>query len=270
MLFVSPISRGFLTLLLGTASAGLLAQAPPRALPVEEGAPPPKALPVQPGLTSSPGDDQFDFASLAYERQEWQLAAQYYAKYLQEHPNGRRVADALFRIGECYREQRMLKQAASYWEEVVNRYPSSEGAPSAAYRLGAIAFNNAQNEINNGNKAGAKPGLETAARFFAFCESRSKSPEAKLAALHNKGRCYELLGDSKRHIDALNTLVAVTQNKGGPIRIRQFTGRFAYNFRDARQVTSKREILDYLHQPLHGANVPFGGRRCGFVGFAGS
>ena len=212
MLFVSPISRGFLTLLLGTASAGLLAQAPPRALPVEDGAPPPKALPVQPGLTSSPGDDQFDFASLAYERQEWQLAAQYYAKYLQEHPNGRRVADALFRIGECYREQRMLKQAASYWEEVVNRYPSSEGAPSAAYRLGAIAFNNAQNEINNGNKAGAKPGLETAARFFAFCESRSKSPEAKLAALHNKGRCYELLGDSKRHIDALNTLVAVTQN----------------------------------------------------------
>ncbi|MBK8094559.1 MAG: tetratricopeptide repeat protein [Verrucomicrobiaceae bacterium] len=188
------------------------AQGIPKALPADS-QPVPRALPAGgSGLSSSPGSDLFDTASLAYERQEWQIAAQNYAQYLQQYPNGKRVADALFRIGECYREQRMLRQAATYWEEVVNRYPASEGAPSAAYRLGAIAFNNAQNEIAAGNKAAAKPGLEAAAGHFAFCEARTKAPEAKLAALHNKSRCYELLGDTKKQIEALNILIAVTEN----------------------------------------------------------
>lgn len=195
-------------------------QQAPKALPVEEDTavpraipvrPPPAVAPASPPKARSPEDDMFDFATLAYERQEWAIASQNYAKYLQIYPGGKRVADALFRIGECYREQRQLKQAASYWDEVVNRYPESEGAPSAAYRLGAMSFNQAQNAISAEDKAGARPGLMAAARYFTFCIEKTRLAEARLAALYNKSRCHELLGDTKLQIETLN---AVTAEKG--------------------------------------------------------
>ena len=204
-----------------TLSGALFAQQAPKALPVEEEPPIPRAIPVRPPLATapaslpkarSPEDDMFDFATLGYERQEWAIAAQNYAKYLQTYPSGNRVADALFRIGECYREQRQLKQAASYWEEVVNRYPNSEGAPSAAYRLGAMTFNQGQNAVSEGDKNAARPSLMAAARHFTFCIEKTKMPEAKLAALYNKSRCHELLGDTKLQAEALNAVIAVKTN----------------------------------------------------------
>ncbi|MBE7494103.1 MAG: tetratricopeptide repeat protein [Verrucomicrobiaceae bacterium] len=212
-------SLALATLALG---GGVLAQAP-KAIPVEDDPPIPKAIPVRPPpappaapRTKGPEDDLFDFASLSYERQEWGLAAQNYAKYLQTYPAGKQVALALFRIGECYMQQRQLKQAASYYEEVVNRYPSSEGAPSAAYRLGAMAFNQAMNEAANGNKQAAIPGFETAAKYFNFSEARTTIPEAKLAAQYNKSRVYEQLGDTKKQIEALNAIVAVNDKTKNP------------------------------------------------------
>jgi TolA-binding protein len=134
---------------LATAAFGLISfsalaqQVPPRALPVEDDAPIPKAIPVRPPpkaqpvlddpsvrpappRTKGPDDDMFDFATLAYDRQEWDIASQGYAKYLQKFPAGRQVPDALYRIGECYMKQNQLKQAASYYAEVVTRYPDSE------------------------------------------------------------------------------------------------------------------------------------------------
>lgn len=204
-----------------TLGGALVAQEAPKALPVEDDAPVPRAIPVRPPPATppasppkarSPEDDMFDFAMLAYERQEWAIAAQNFAKYLQTYPSGKRVADALFRVGECYREQRQLKQATSYWEEVVNRYPNSEGAPSAAYRLGAVAFNQGQNTASSGDKNGARPSLLAAARFFTFCVEKTKTPEAKLAALYNKSRCHELLGDTKLQAEALNAVIAVQEN----------------------------------------------------------
>jgi tetratricopeptide (TPR) repeat protein len=78
-------------------------------------------------------------------------------------PAARQVPDALFRIGECYMKQNQLKQAAGYYEEVVNRYPTSEGAPSAAYRLGAMTFNDSK--------------VRRRGKHFAFCEAKTRSPQ---------------------------------------------------------------------------------------------
>ena len=204
-----------------TLGYALFAQEAPKALPVEDDAAVPRAIPLPPSPATppasppkarSPEDDMFDFAMLAYERQEWAIAAQNFAKYLQTYPSGKRVADALFRVGECYREQRQLKEATSYWEEVVNRHPNSESAPSAAYRLGAVAFNQGQNTASSGDKNGARPSLLAAARFFTFCVDKTKMPEAKLAALYNKSRCHELLGDTKLQAEALNAVIAVQEN----------------------------------------------------------
>ena len=214
--------RGFV-FAVAAATTVFAQQTPPRAIPVEDEAPIPKAIPVGPipsapaaPRTKGPEDDLFDFASLAYERQEWGIAAQNYAKYLQTYPAGKQVALALFRIGECYMQQRQLAQAASYYEEVVNRYPSSEGAPSAAYRLGAMAFNQAMNEANSGNKAAATPRLKEAVKYFNFSEARTAIPEAKLAAQYNKSRAYEQLGETKLQTEALKSIIAVNDKTKNP------------------------------------------------------
>ncbi|WP_395740487.1 tetratricopeptide repeat protein [Prosthecobacter sp.] len=187
--------------------------APPRALPVPDDAPVPKAIPVAPPpkaqpvpdgaaapkalppKTKGPDDDMYDFATLAYDRGEWGMAAQSYAKYLQQYPGGRQVADALFRIGECYKNQNQLKQAGGYYEEVVNRYPSSEGAPSAAYRLGAMLFNDSK--------------FADSAKYFAFCESKTKSTPVRVASAYHKSRAYGMLGDKTKQAAALTTVIAV-------------------------------------------------------------
>lgn len=189
--------------------------APPRALPVEDDvpkaipvSPPPKAQPVLDApkagqvpapKTKGPDDDMFDFATLAYDRQEWGMASQSYAKYLQQYPSGRQVPDALYRIGECYMKQNQLKQAAGYYEEVVNRYPDSEGAPSCAYRLGAMMFNDSK--------------FADSAKFFGFSEAKTKSAAVRLAAAYNKSRAYEMLGDKAKQAAALSSVIAVkTEN----------------------------------------------------------
>ena len=181
------------------------AQEAPRAVAVEEEEPSvPKAVPVEPALPAAPvsnkpkgpDEDLFDYASLVYERGEFVLASQSLGQYLQNYPSGRHVPLALFRIGECYMNQKQMKVAETYYEEVVNRYPTSEGAPSAAYRLGALAFNDQD--------------FDRSARFFTFCEAKSTRPQVKLAASFNKARAYQMLGDNKRQLAALNAVVAVT------------------------------------------------------------
>ncbi|OYW77406.1 MAG: hypothetical protein B7Z37_04560, partial [Verrucomicrobia bacterium 12-59-8] len=175
-------------------------QQAPRALPVEEDALVPKAIPVgSPPKTKGPDDDMFDFATLAYDRQEWSMAAQSYAKYLQQYPSGGQVPDALFRVGECYMKQNQLKQAAGYYEEVVNRYPSSDGAPSAAYRLGAMTFNDSK--------------FDDSVKYFNFCEAKTRSSPVRLAAAYHKSRAYGMTGDKEKQAAALSSVIAVkTEN----------------------------------------------------------
>lgn len=197
--------RLVLTSLLFSATT-LLSQQIPRAIPVEEEERPiPKAIPVGPAPAPAvpakpkgPDEDLFDFASLSYERSEFAIATQSFGQYLQNYPSGRHVPLALFRIGECYMKQNQLKVAESYYEEVVSRYPNSEGAPSAAYRLGALKFNSKS--------------FEASARHFAFCETKSTLPEVRLAASFNKARAYQMLGDNKRQMAALQAVLAIKTN----------------------------------------------------------
>lgn len=203
---MSQLSRTLSVLTLCSFLTALCAQAQqvPKAVPVEDDTRPvPKAIPVEPTTPAAPmankpkgpDEDLYDYASMVYERGEYSIASQSLGQYLQNYPSGRHVPLALFRIGECYMQQKQLKVAETYYEEVVNRYPNSDGAPSAAYRLGAMRFN-------------AKD-FDQAARMFAFCETKSTLPQVRLAASFNKARAYQMLGDTKRQVAALNAVVAV-------------------------------------------------------------
>ncbi|MDZ4286831.1 MAG: tetratricopeptide repeat protein [Prosthecobacter sp.] len=196
----SLVTSCLLSLLL-LGAAAVHGQKVPRAVPVNEEAPIPKAIPVSPQSATAekkpkgPDEDLFEYASMVYERQEYGLATESFAKYLQNYPSGSHVPVALFRIGECYMKQNQLKVAETYYTEVVNRYPTSEGAPSAAYRLGAMRFN--------------VKDFEQSANYFAFCETKSPLPQVRLAASFNKARAYQMMGDTKRQMAALNAVIAV-------------------------------------------------------------
>lgn len=181
----------------------------PRAVPVgpDGQATPPRAQPVGEEMVRSavpsgpkptgPDEDLFDYATLVYDRGEYVIAAQSFAKYLQDYPSGRHVPLALFRIGECYMKQNQLDLAQGYYEEVVNRYPDSDGAPSAAYRLGAMKFNRQE--------------FASSARYFLFAEDKTTLPQVKLAATFNKSRSYQMMGDTTRQMTALRDVIAVKE-----------------------------------------------------------
>jgi TolA-binding protein len=208
--------RAPLRLALLLAAAGLsdvCSQEVPRAIPVEDAPAVPRAIPVEdspaapaqpaapaapPARPKSPGSDLFDYATMIYERGEHALAAQSFAQYLKAHPNGADVPMAMFRLAECFLKQDNVRAAETYYLEVVSRFPNSEGAPSAAYRLGALRFN-AQD-------------FDDSARHFAFCAAKTPLPQVRLAAAFNESRAHQQIGDRRKQAEALRQVVAVRED----------------------------------------------------------
>jgi tetratricopeptide (TPR) repeat protein len=86
-------------------------------------------------------------------------------------------------------------QAARYYEEVVRSHAKSEGAPSAAYRLGAIRFN-----VRD---------FEGSVNYFGFCERTTKVPQVALAAAYNMSRGYQMMGQTRKQLEALQRVIQV-------------------------------------------------------------
>lgn len=194
------------------AAAAPAQQAPPRAQVVEDDAPRavPRAVPVNPNGSvpraavvqepqrKGPDEDLFSYGTMLYERGEFGLASKSYFNYLQTYPGGRHTSTVLFRIGECLVKEGREAEAARYYEEVVRNHPQSEDSPAAAYRLGAMRFN-ARN-------------FQEAVNYFSFCVKNSKVPQVILAATYNLSRSYQMLGREKEQMEALQRVIAVTED----------------------------------------------------------
>jgi len=191
-----------LTALLALVAAASAQQSPPRAVPVQDD--PPRAVPVDPGSLvpapraqvvqdaskpRGPDQDLFDYAMLAFGQKDYVIAAESFGKYLSTFPSGAHVAEALFRLGECYRNQSRMPEAERYYREVVDRHAKSEFAANSAYWLGVVSFN------ANDYKA--------AATFFGFCEGKATVAKVKLAAAFYKSEAYGQLKDRKKQLAAL-------------------------------------------------------------------
>lgn len=204
-----------------TAAAFLIAvpwldgQGVPRAQVVDDNVPPrldvPRAVPVMPDGSvpraavvedapklKGPDEDLFSYGAMLYERGEFALAAKSYSNYLETYPSGRHAGTALFRIGESLIKQGQEAQAARYYEEVVKNHAKSEGAPSAAYRLGAIRFNTRD--------------FEGSVNYFSFCERSTKVPQVALAAAYNMSRGYQMMGQTKKQMEALQRVIQVKED----------------------------------------------------------
>lgn len=73
-----------------------------------------------------------------FDKKEWKKAIVGYQKYRDLNPNGRRYADATYKIGVSFQELQMRDEAKAFYEEVIAKFPKSKEAQKAEYRLKKI------------------------------------------------------------------------------------------------------------------------------------
>ncbi len=73
-----------------------------------------------------------------YAKGNWGEAILSYMKYREQNPTGKRYAEATFKIGYAFQQMGKAAQAKSFYQEVVNRFPSTPHAKKAQAQLQKI------------------------------------------------------------------------------------------------------------------------------------
>ncbi len=77
----------------------------------------------------------YDAGEDLFAKKDWKKAILSYQKYREAHPKGKNFADATYKIGVCFQELGMKAEAASFYEEVISKFPGSETAKKARVRI---------------------------------------------------------------------------------------------------------------------------------------
>ncbi len=80
----------------------------------------------------------FDDAEEFFSQKQWKKAVVLYQKYRDKSPNGADVPAATFKIGSCFQEMKMNKEARVFYEEVIEKHPKSKFAKLAQTRLNQL------------------------------------------------------------------------------------------------------------------------------------
>jgi len=81
----------------------------------------------------------FDEAEEHFEKKHYKKAVVLYQKYRDKNPGGPEIAEATLKIGMCFQEMKMNKEARVFYEEVVEKFPKSKIAKLAQSRLGQLS-----------------------------------------------------------------------------------------------------------------------------------
>ena len=177
------------------ASAQRVPRAVPVAEPVEDR--PMKAVPVtDPNRPTGPDEDLYDYAMLCWSQNDYRIAIKPFNDYVKLYPQGLHASEAWFRLGECYRNTQAIDDAKRSYNEVLTRFPRSESASSAAYRLGSMAYT-------------AKD-FARGITYFEITEKLSSVPDVKLAASFNKALCLKYAGQKDKALAAFRAVAAST------------------------------------------------------------
>ncbi|OQW50305.1 MAG: hypothetical protein A4S09_00490 [Proteobacteria bacterium SG_bin7] len=89
---------------------------------------------------SSKGPERgpFNTGEDEYAKGNWGEAILSYMKYREQNPTGKRYAEATFKIGYAFQQMGKAAQAKSFYQEVVNRFPSTPHAKKAQSQLQKI------------------------------------------------------------------------------------------------------------------------------------
>ncbi len=160
-------------------------QQPPvqRALPADESPEPPPVA----AEGEHPEKRQLEYANALFTRKMYDLAIPEYQKYLDDNPGASGRPNALFSLGECYRNLNKSSSARANFQKVLNEYGESEFAGPAAYALAEMAF-------TQKNYAEALP-------LFHRSAAKSKDAAVALSAHYFEARCLEALDKKDEALD---------------------------------------------------------------------
>jgi TolA-binding protein len=80
----------------------------------------------------------FDEAEDFYNGKQWKKAVVLFQKYRDKSPNGPDVAAATLKIGICFQEMKMNKEAKVFYEEVLDKHSKTRFAKIAQTRLAQL------------------------------------------------------------------------------------------------------------------------------------
>lgn len=88
--------------------------------------------------SKGPERGPFNTGEDEYAKGNWGEAILSYMKYREQNPTGKRYAEATFKIGYAFQQMGKSAQAKSFYQEVVNRFPSTPHAKKASSQLQKI------------------------------------------------------------------------------------------------------------------------------------
>jgi TolA-binding protein len=80
----------------------------------------------------------FQDAEEYFAKKQYKKAVVLYQKYRDKSPNGADVAEATLKIGLCFQEMKMIKEARVFFDEVVEKHHKSKYAKIAQARLAQL------------------------------------------------------------------------------------------------------------------------------------
>jgi len=79
--------------------------------------------------------NSYDVAQDYFQEKDWKKAILNFEKYREENPKGSKVPSAIYKIGLCFQELKMIDEAKTFYEELIAKYPKSEDARKAKSKL---------------------------------------------------------------------------------------------------------------------------------------
>lgn len=80
----------------------------------------------------------FESAINAFQDKKWKEAILSFDQYREKNPKGKFAAEATYKTGVCFQELGMLDEAKVFYQDVVAKFPKSDMAKKAQYRLKAM------------------------------------------------------------------------------------------------------------------------------------
>jgi tol-pal system protein YbgF len=85
-------------------------------------------------------DDLYNQAMRDFVQENFDLSIQGFSDYANNYPGGEKAASALYYIGEIYRRQKQLTQAAAAFTRVINEYPGTGSVAGALFKRALTAL----------------------------------------------------------------------------------------------------------------------------------
>lgn len=80
----------------------------------------------------------YDEAEEFFSQKQWKKAIAFYQKYRDKNPTGPDFGNATLKIGMCFHELKMFKEARVFYEEIIEKYPKSKIAKTAQAKLNQL------------------------------------------------------------------------------------------------------------------------------------